>query len=288
MDTLVSIGSLAAFGWSLYALFVGGAGLPSYVHPFHVALSWSGGRPDLSGGGRRRHHLRAGRPLRGGQGPPPLRGCAARVAHVGAKDAAVLRDGREVRVPAEQLGVGDRFVVRPGEKVATDGVVVEGGSALDLSMITGEPLPVDAAAGVEVTGGCVAVDGRLVVRATRVGGDTRLAQMAAMVEAAQTRKAAGTAAGRPGVRPVRPGGAHAGRGHLGVLAGGRTRARRPRSAPRPRCSSSPARARSAWPPRPRCSWAPVAAPSWASSSPARRCWNRPGGSTPSCWTRPAP
>ncbi|HWM59256.1 MAG TPA: heavy metal translocating P-type ATPase [Pseudonocardia sp.] len=191
MDTLISIGSLAAFCWSLYALFVGGAGLPSYNHPFHLTLSWSGGSSqiylEVAAGvitfvlaGRyaeARARRRSGAALRA-------------LLTMAAKDAAVLRDGREVRVPAEQLQVGDRFVVRPGEKIATDGVVVDGESALDLSMITGEPLPVDVAAGADVTGGCVAVDGRLVVRATRVGGDTRLAQMAALVEAAQTRKAA--------------------------------------------------------------------------------------------------
>ncbi len=190
MDTLVSIGSLAAFGWSLYALFTG-AGLPGYTHPFHLTLTWSGGTAqiylEVAAGvitfvlAGRYAEARARR-----QSGAALRALMT----LAAKDAAVLRDGREVRIPADQLLVGDRFVVRPGEKIATDGVVVDGSSALDLSMISGEPLPVDVSEGADITGGCVAVDGRLVVRVTRVGRDTRLAQMAALVEQAQTRKAA--------------------------------------------------------------------------------------------------
>ena len=191
MDTLVSIGSLAAFGWSLYALFLGGAGLPGHTHPFHLALTWSGGTSQIY------LEVAAGVitfVLAGRYAEAKARrrsGAALRaLLTLAAKDAVVLRSGREVQVPADQLAVGDRFLVRPGEKIAADGVVVEGASALDLSMITGEPLPMDVDKGSEVTGGCVAVDGRLVVRATRVGGDTRLAQMAALVEEAQTRKAA--------------------------------------------------------------------------------------------------
>ena len=107
-----------------------------------------------------------------------------------ATEASVVRGGREVRVPVEQVVVGDRFVVRPGEKIATDGVVVEGASAVDASMLTGEPVPVEVAEGDAVVGGCVNVGGRLVVRATRVGAETRLAQIAALVEQAQSGKAA--------------------------------------------------------------------------------------------------
>jgi P-type Cu+ transporter len=191
MDTLVSIGALSAFGWSLYALFLGGAGLPGFFHPFHLTLSWSGGSAQIY------LEVAAGVVtfvLAGRYAEAKARrrsGAALRaLLTLAAKEAVVLRDGREVRVPADQLVVGDRFVVRPGEKVAADGLVLEGASALDLSMINGEPLPVDAGPGDEVSGGCVAVDGRLVVQATRVGADTRLAQMAALVEEAQTRKAA--------------------------------------------------------------------------------------------------
>ena len=190
MDTLVSIGALSAFGWSLYALFLGGAGLPGFFHPFHLTLSWSTGSAQIY------LEVAAGVVtfvLAGRYAEAKARRRSGAALHalltLAAKEAVVLRDGREVRVPADQLLVGDRFVVRPGEKIAADGVVLEGASALDLSMINGEPLPVDVGEGAEVSGGCVAVDGRLVVRATRVGADTRLAQMAALVEEAQTRKA---------------------------------------------------------------------------------------------------
>ena len=108
---------------------------------------------------------------------------------LGAKDVAVLRDGREQRIPVDQLAVGDRFVVRPGEKIATDGQVIEGSSAVDASMLTGEPVPVEVGPGDTVVGATVNAGGRLVVRATRVGADTQLAQMARLVEAAQTGKA---------------------------------------------------------------------------------------------------
>jgi Cu+-exporting ATPase len=191
MDTLVSIGALSAFGWSLYALFLGGAGLPGFFHPFHFTLSWAGGSAQIY------LEVAAGVVtfvLAGRYAEAKARrrsGAALRaLLSLAAKEAVVLQNGREVRIPADQLVVGDRFVVRPGEKIAADGVVEDGASAVDLSMINGEPLPVDVTEGAEVSGGCVAVDGRLVVRATRVGADTRLAQMAALVEEAQTRKAA--------------------------------------------------------------------------------------------------
>ena len=124
----------------------------------------------------------------------------------------MLRDGvEEHRCPPTGCGVGDRFVVRPGEKIATDGVVESGTSAVDASMLTGEPVPVEVGPGDAVVGATVNAGGRLVVRATRVGADTQLAQMARLVEEAQSGKAAGAAAGRPG---------------LGVLRAGRDRARR--------------------------------------------------------------
>lgn len=191
MDTLVSTGVLAAFGWSLYALFLGSAGYPGHTHELAAAPVWSDGSgavylevaatvTTLVLAGRyaeARARRRSGAALRG-------------LLALTASDAALLRDGREERVPADRLAVDDRIVVRPGERVAVDGVVEEGSSALDTSPITGESLPREAGPGDEVTGGCLNAGGRLVVRATRVGADTQVAQMAALVEQAQ----AGTAA----------------------------------------------------------------------------------------------
>ncbi|MFJ7180082.1 heavy metal translocating P-type ATPase [Streptomyces massasporeus] len=190
MDTLVSLGTLAAFGWSLWALFLGDAGTPGMRHPFELTVSRGDGASsiylEVAAGvtafillGRwleARSKRRAGAALRA-------------LMELGAKDVAVLRDGREVRIPAQRLAVGDRFVVRPGEKIATDGTVVEGASAVDASMLTGESVPVDVAAGDPVTGATVNTAGRLVVEATRVGADTRLARMAKLVEDAQNGKA---------------------------------------------------------------------------------------------------
>ncbi|WP_405505609.1 heavy metal translocating P-type ATPase [Streptomyces purpurascens] len=190
MDTLVSLGTLAAFGWSLWALFLGDAGMPGMRHPFELTVSRGDGASqiylEVASGvtafillGRyleARSKRRAGAALRA-------------LLELGAKDVAVLRDGREVRIPAQRLAVGDRFVVRPGEKIATDGTVVEGASAVDASMLTGESVPVDVAAGDTVTGATVNAGGRLVVEATRVGADTQLARMAKLVEDAQNGKA---------------------------------------------------------------------------------------------------
>ncbi|WP_432119982.1 heavy metal translocating P-type ATPase [Streptomyces sp. bgisy032] len=190
MDTLVSVGTLAAFGWSLWALFLGDAGMPGMRHPFELTVSRGDGASaiylEVAAGvtafillGRyleARSKRRAGAALRA-------------LMDLGAKDVAVLRDGREVRIPAQRLAVGDRFVVRPGEKIATDGTVVEGTSAVDASMLTGESVPVDVTAGDTVTGATVNAGGRLVVEATRVGADTRLARMAKLVEDAQNGKA---------------------------------------------------------------------------------------------------
>jgi Cu+-exporting ATPase len=191
MDTLVSVGTLAAFGWSLWALFLGTAGVPGMQHPF----SWTIERTDGAG----MIYLEAAAGVttlillgRWFEGRARRRAGAALRAllELGAKDVAVLRDGREVRVPVDQLAVGDEFVVRPGEKVATDGVVVDGLSAIDLSLLTGESVPVEVRPGDPVTGATVNAGGRLVVRATRVGADTQLAQMARLVEQAQDGKAA--------------------------------------------------------------------------------------------------
>ncbi|WP_316754216.1 heavy metal translocating P-type ATPase [Streptomyces herbicida] len=190
MDTLVSVGTLAAFGWSLWALFFGDAGMPGMHDEFRLTVSRMDGAStiylEVAAGvvalillGRyleARSKRRAGAALRA-------------LMELGAKDVAVLRDGREVRVPVASLAVGDRFVVRPGEKIATDGTVVEGVSAVDAAMLTGESVPVDVSVGSFVTGATVNAGGRLVVEATRVGADTQLARMAKLVEDAQNGKA---------------------------------------------------------------------------------------------------
>ncbi|WKN48085.1 cation-translocating P-type ATPase [Nocardioides sp. Arc9.136] len=190
MDTLVSVGVLAAFGWSLVALLAGTAGEPGMTHAFELSVDRSDGLSNIyletAAGvttfllaGRwfeKRSKRRAGDALRA-------------LLDLGAKDVVVLRDGVETPMPADRLAVGDVFVVRPGEKVATDGVVETGTSAVDASMLTGEPVPVEVGPGDAVTGATVNAGGRLVVRATRVGSDTRLAQMARLVEDAQSGKA---------------------------------------------------------------------------------------------------
>ncbi|MFJ6215287.1 heavy metal translocating P-type ATPase [Streptomyces sp. NPDC092296] len=191
MDTLISVGTLAAFGWSVWALFLGDAGMPGMRHRFSLSV----GAPDASSTlyletaaavttlillGRfieTRSKRRAGAALRA-------------LMELGAKEVAVLRDGREVRVPVAALAVGDHFVVRPGEKIATDGTVLEGTSAVDASMLTGESVPVEVGPGTPVTGATLNAGGRLVVEATRVGADTQLARMARLVEDAQNGKAA--------------------------------------------------------------------------------------------------
>lgn len=190
MDTLISMGTLAALGWSVYALFWGTAGTTGMTHPFELTLARTDGTGnvyfEVAAGvttfilaGRyfeARSKRRAGAALRA-------------LLELGAKDVVVRRDGVEQRIPIEQLAVDDEFVVRPGEKIATDGVVVEGSSAIDASMLTGESVPVDVGPGDRVVGATVNVDGRLVVRAKRVGADTQLAQMARLVEDAQNGKA---------------------------------------------------------------------------------------------------
>ncbi|WP_367042044.1 heavy metal translocating P-type ATPase [Streptomyces sp. Je 1-332] len=190
MDTLVSVGTLAAFGWSLWALFLGDAGMPGMRHGFEFTVSRADAASTLylevAAGvvtfillGRwleARAKRKAGSALHA-------------LLELGAKEAAVLRDGTEVRIPVARLVVGDHFVIRPGETVATDGTVVEGASAVDVSMLTGESVPVDVAEGDAVTGATTNLSGRLLVEATRVGSDTQLARMAKLVEDAQTGKA---------------------------------------------------------------------------------------------------
>ncbi|MFI6610768.1 heavy metal translocating P-type ATPase [Streptomyces sp. NPDC050507] len=191
MDTLISVGTSAAFLWSLWALFFGTAGMTGMTHPFELTI----GRGDGSGNiyleaaagvtafilaGRyfeARSKRKAGAALKA-------------LLELGAKEVTVLRDGREATVATEDLRVGDRFLVRPGEKIATDGTVVQGSSAVDASMLTGESVPVEVTVGDTVTGATLNAGGRLVVEATRVGADTQLARMAKLVEDAQNGKAA--------------------------------------------------------------------------------------------------
>ncbi|MEK2489971.1 heavy metal translocating P-type ATPase [Kitasatospora purpeofusca] len=191
MDTLVSLGTGAAFLWSLWALFLGHAGMPGMRHGFEFTVARGDGSSSiyLEAAAGVTAFILAGRWF---EARSKRRAGAALHAllDLGAKDVAVLRDGTEVRVPIGALTVGDRFVVRPGEKIATDGVVVEGASAVDASMLTGESVPVEVAVGDTVTGATVNAGGRLVVEATRVGADTRLARMAQLVEDAQNGKAA--------------------------------------------------------------------------------------------------
>jgi Cu+-exporting ATPase len=190
MDTLISVGVLAALGWSLYALFFGTAGMPGMTMTFTLISEPGSGADEiyLEVASAVTVFILAGRYF---EARAKSRSNAAITAllEMGAKEASVLRDGVEVRVPAGSLVVGDLFVVRPGEKVATDGKVLEGGSAIDASMLTGESVPVEVAPGDDVVGATLNVGGRLVVRATRVGADTELAVMARLVEQAQTGKA---------------------------------------------------------------------------------------------------
>jgi Cu+-exporting ATPase len=190
MDTLISVGTTAAFLWSLYALFLGTAGTPGMTHGFELTVAPTDGAGNIylevAAGvtmfilaGRyfeKRSKRQAGAALRA-------------LLELGAKDVAVLRDGTETRIPVGELRVGEEFVVRPGEKIATDGIITAGTSAVDASMLTGESVPVEVTEGDAVTGATVNAGGRLVVRATRVGSDTQLAQMAKLVEDAQSGKA---------------------------------------------------------------------------------------------------
>ncbi|MFC4471016.1 heavy metal translocating P-type ATPase [Streptomyces xiangluensis] len=191
MDTLVSVGTLAAFGWSVWALFWGHAGMPGMRHGFDftVARADASSTIYLEVAAGVVTFILLGRYLEARS--KRSAGAALRaLMELGARDVSVLREGREVRVPVADLKVGDRFVVRPGEKVATDGTVVEGTSAVDASMLTGESVPVDVTVGDAVTGATVNAGGRLVVEATRIGADTQLARMAKLVEDAQNGKAA--------------------------------------------------------------------------------------------------
>ncbi|NLS09317.1 copper-translocating P-type ATPase [Nesterenkonia sp. MY13] len=196
MDTLISLGTLAALGWSLYALLLGHAGDPQMRHAFSLFDEpyWISGHSMGAGNvyfevatavttflllGRyfeKRSKASAGAALRS-------------LLNMGAKDVTVLKNGTEIRLPIKELSVDDEFIVRPGEKVATDGRVISGASAVDMSMLTGESVPVEVAEGDTVIGATINTSGRLVVRASRIGTDTQLAQMAKLVEEAQSGKA---------------------------------------------------------------------------------------------------
>jgi P-type Cu+ transporter len=190
MDSLVSLGTLAAFLWSVYALFLGTAGQPGMQHDFELTVGRDGAPChvyfEVAAGVTL--FVLAGRYFE--KRSKRTAGAAVRaLLTLGAKDVAVLRDGVETRVAIEHLAVGDEFVVRPGERIATDGVVIAGSSAVDASMLTGESVPVEVGEGDAVIGGTVNAGGRLVVRATGVGDDTQLARMAMLVERAQSGKA---------------------------------------------------------------------------------------------------
>jgi P-type Cu+ transporter len=191
MDTLISLGTLSAWLWSLYALFLGEAGMTGMTMTIDFVPEAGGGADHiyLEVAAVVTTFILAGRYF---EARAKRRAGAALTAllELGAKDVALLDgDGVERRVAVEQLQAGDRFVVRPGEKVATDGVVEQGSSALDMSLLTGESVPVEVGPDSEVAGATINAGGRLVVRATKVGEDTALAQIARLVTAAQTGKA---------------------------------------------------------------------------------------------------
>ncbi|SEC96836.1 Cu+-exporting ATPase [Streptomyces sp. 2131.1] len=191
MDTLISVGTSAAFLWSVWALFFGTAGMTGMTHPFELTIGRSDGAGNiyLEAASGVTAFILAGRYFEARS--KRKAGAALRaLLELGAKEVTVLRDGREVTVDTAELRAGDRFLVRPGEKIATDGVVVEGSSAVDASMLTGESVPVEVSTGDPVTGATLNAGGRLVVEATRVGADTQLSRMAKLVEDAQNGKAA--------------------------------------------------------------------------------------------------
>ncbi|MFX4271698.1 heavy metal translocating P-type ATPase [Propionibacteriaceae bacterium Y1685] len=190
MDTLISLGAGTAFVWSLYALIFGTAGQIGMRHPFEFTLSRGDqlGNIYLEAAVGIVTFILAGRYIEARS--KRSAGAALRaLLELGAKDVALLRDGREQRVPINELTVGDQFVVRPGEKIATDGVVVSGHSAVDNSTVTGESVPIEVTEGDEVVGATLNTSGRLVVRAVRVGADTQLAQITRLVTEAQQGKA---------------------------------------------------------------------------------------------------
>ncbi|WP_405782159.1 heavy metal translocating P-type ATPase [Streptomyces sp. NBC_01378] len=192
MDTLISVGTSAAFLWSVWALFFGTAGAPGMTHAFELTIARSDGAGNiyLEAAAGVTAFILAGRYFEA-RSKRKAGAALKALLELGAKNVTLVREGgREETVPVSELKVGDRFLVRPGEKIATDGAVVEGASAVDASMLTGESVPVEVAVGDAVTGATLNVGGRLVVEATRVGADTQLARMARLVEDAQNGKAA--------------------------------------------------------------------------------------------------
>ncbi|MDH6545611.1 heavy metal translocating P-type ATPase [Streptomyces sp. SPB4] len=191
MDTLISVGTTAAFLWSLWALFFGTAGTPGMTHAFEFTIARSDGAGNiyLEAAAGVTAFILAGRYFEA-RSKRKAGAALKALLELGAKEVTVLRGGQEVTVPTADLQAGMRFLVRPGEKIATDGTVVEGSSAVDASMLTGESVPVEVSVGDSVTGATLNAGGRLVVEATRVGADTQLARMAKMVEDAQNGKAA--------------------------------------------------------------------------------------------------
>ncbi|MFJ3543941.1 heavy metal translocating P-type ATPase [Streptomyces rubiginosohelvolus] len=190
MDTLISVGTSAAFLWSVWALFFGTAGMVGMTHPFEFTIARSDGAGNiyLEAAAGVTAFILAGRYFEA-RSKRKAGAALKALMELGAKEVTVLRDGVETTIPTSALQVGDRFLVRPGEKIATDGTVVEGSSAVDASMLTGESVPVEVAVGDTVTGATLNAGGRLVVEATRVGNDTQLARMAKLVEDAQNGKA---------------------------------------------------------------------------------------------------
>ena len=190
MDTLISLGTLAAFIWSLFALFLGDAGMRGMTHNFqliarpgeassHIYLEVCSGVTVFILAGRyfeKRAKVRSGNALRA-------------LAKMGVKEVTAVREGRQVKIPITELKEGEEFITLPGEKIATDGVVVSGISAVDNSLLTGESMPVEVGVGDQVTGATINTYGHLVVRATRVGADTQLAQITRLVAQAQSGKA---------------------------------------------------------------------------------------------------
>jgi len=190
MDTLISVGVTAAFLWSVYALFFGEAGMPGMTMQLQLLGTPEAGAHEiyLEVAAAVTVFILLGRYLEA-RAKRSSREALDALLDLAARKATVVRDGVEVRVPVDALQVGDRFVVRPGETIATDGLVIEGASSVDQSLLTGESLPVDVAVDDRVVGGTLAVGGRLVVEATRIGADTELARLARLVEEAQTGKA---------------------------------------------------------------------------------------------------
>ncbi|MFJ2850507.1 heavy metal translocating P-type ATPase [Streptomyces rubiginosohelvolus] len=190
MDTLISVGTSAAFLWSVWALFFGTAGMVGMTHPFEFTIARSDGAGNiyLEAAAGVTAFILAGRYFEA-RSKRKAGAALKALMELGAKEVTVLRDGVETTIPTSALQVGDRFLVRPGEKIATDGTVVEGSSAVDASMLTGESVPVEVTVGDTVTGATLNAGGRLVVEATRVGNDTQLARMAKLVEDAQNGKA---------------------------------------------------------------------------------------------------